>query len=60
MFPLAISGTREILAMHSSTFHRGSVTLRIGDPIPTSGLTLHDRKSVTETARERVVAQLHQ
>ncbi len=57
--PLAISGTHEILAMHSSTFHRGSVTLRIGDPIPTAGLTLHDRKSITETARERVVAMLH-
>jgi hypothetical protein len=45
--------------MHSSTFHRGSVTLRIGDPIPTAGLTLYDRKSITETARERVVAMLH-
>jgi len=54
--PVAISGTREILAMHSSTFHRGTVTLRIGDPISTEGLTLHDRKRVTEAARERVVA----
>jgi 1-acyl-sn-glycerol-3-phosphate acyltransferase len=52
--PLAISGTREILAMHSSTFHRGNVTLRIGDPIPTEGLTLHDRKSVTEALRARI------
>lgn len=49
--PLAISGTRQILAMHSATFHRGSVTLKIGEPIPTEGLTLHDRKSITETAR---------
>jgi len=49
--PLAISGTREILAMHSATFHRGDVTLRIGEPIATEGLTLHDRKSVTEAAR---------
>jgi 1-acyl-sn-glycerol-3-phosphate acyltransferase len=55
--PLAISGTREVLAMHSSTFHRGKVILRIGDPIPTEGRT---RKSITETARERVVAMLHQ
>ena len=31
--PLSISGTHEILAMHSATFHRGSVTLRIGEPI---------------------------
>jgi 1-acyl-sn-glycerol-3-phosphate acyltransferase len=58
--PLAISGTRQILAMHSATFHRGQVILRIGDPIPTDGLTLHDRKSVTETARQQVVAMLHQ
>jgi 1-acyl-sn-glycerol-3-phosphate acyltransferase len=56
--PLAISGTHEILAMHSATFHRGNVILRIGDPIPTTGLTLHDRKSLTETAREKVVSML--
>jgi 1-acyl-sn-glycerol-3-phosphate acyltransferase len=52
--PLSISGTHEILAMHSATFHRGRVILRIGDPISTNGLTLHDRKSVTETARTSV------
>lgn len=57
--PLGISGTREILAMHSATFHRGHVTLRIGEPIPTKGLTLHDRKSVTDSARKTVVALLH-
>jgi 1-acyl-sn-glycerol-3-phosphate acyltransferase len=56
--PLGISGTREILAMHSATFHRGHVTLRIGEPIPTDGLTQHDRKSVTETARASVVGLL--
>jgi 1-acyl-sn-glycerol-3-phosphate acyltransferase len=56
--PLAISGTREILAMHSATFHRGNVTLRIGNPIPTNDLTLHDRKSVTETARRTIASVL--
>jgi hypothetical protein len=45
--------------MHSSTFHRGDVTLRIGDPIPTVDLTLHDRKTVTEAAYQQVVALLH-
>jgi 1-acyl-sn-glycerol-3-phosphate acyltransferase len=54
--PLAISGSREILAMHSATFHRGQVTLRIGDPIPTEG---SNRKSVTDSAREQIVAMLH-
>jgi 1-acyl-sn-glycerol-3-phosphate acyltransferase len=57
--PLAISGTREILAMHSATFHRGAVTLRIGDPISTAGMTLHDRKSLTGRAREAVVVMLN-
>jgi len=53
--PLGISGTHEVLAMHSATFHRGRVTLRIGEPIPTAGLTLYERKSVTETARRSVM-----
>jgi 1-acyl-sn-glycerol-3-phosphate acyltransferase len=53
--PLAISGTREILPMHSATFHRGTVTLHIGDPVPTDGL---DRKSLTENIRETVVAMM--
>jgi 1-acyl-sn-glycerol-3-phosphate acyltransferase len=57
--PLALSGTREILAMHSATFRRGDVTLRIGDPIPTDGLTLHDRKPITEAVRQSVVAKLN-
>lgn len=57
--PLGISGTREVLAMHSATFHRGLVTLRIGEPIPTAGLTLHDRKSVTDSVRNTAVALLH-
>jgi 1-acyl-sn-glycerol-3-phosphate acyltransferase len=54
--PLAISGTREILAMHSATFHRGKVTLRVGDPIDTAGRT--DRKNISEAARESVQAML--
>jgi 1-acyl-sn-glycerol-3-phosphate acyltransferase len=58
--PLSISGTHEILAMHSATFHRGTVTLHIGNPIPTAGLTLHDRKTLTESTRENVMAKLHQ
>lgn len=58
MVPLAISGTREVLAMHSATFHRGRVTLRIGDPIVTNGLTLRDRKPLTESARSTVAVLL--
>jgi len=56
--PVALVGTREILAMHSATFHSGPVTLRIGDPIPTEGLTLKDRGELIATLRQQIVAML--
>jgi len=56
--PLALTGTREILAMHSATFHRGAVKLRVGDPIPTAGLVLRDRGELTEAARRKIVEML--
>ena len=58
LVPIAIIGTREILPMHSSVFHPGRVRLRIGDPLPTTGLTLRDRQALTESAREQVAALL--
>ena len=56
--PMALIGTREVLAMGAAVFHGGPVTLRIGTPIPTAGLTLRDRGVVTEAARAQVVALL--
>ena len=58
LVPIALIGTREVLAMGSGTFHRGAVRLRIGDPIPTQGLVLKDRGRLTADARERVVEML--
>ena len=56
--PMALVGTREILAMHSKVFRGGPVTLRIDDPIPTEGMKLSDRGELTESIRARVVAML--
>jgi len=56
--PIALIGTREILAMHSKTFHRGRVRIRVGEPIPTEGLVAHDRGRVTAAAREKIVEML--
>lgn len=59
LVPLAVVGAREILPMGSGTIHRGLVRLRIGDPIPTVGLTTRDdRRTLTEAAREQVVRML--
>ncbi len=43
LVPLAIIGTREVLPMHSAMLRRGTVTLRVGDPISTVGMCSSDR-----------------
>ena len=58
LVPLALLGSREILPMGSATIRHGKVRLVVGDPIPTAGLTLHERRRLTEMAREQVVSML--
>ncbi len=58
LVPIALIGTRHVMAMGSATIHRGAVVLRIGDPIPTDRLTLHDRQALTDTVRERIAGML--
>src|SRR5713101_9885192 len=56
--PIVMTGTREVLPMGSMQIMSGVVELRIGDPIPTSSLTLKDRARLTQTLREKVVELL--
>jgi 1-acyl-sn-glycerol-3-phosphate acyltransferase len=59
LLPIALIGTREVMAMGSPVFHPfRRVTLRIGDPIPTDGFTTRDRGQLTEAVREQIVAML--
>ena len=59
LLPIALIGTREVMAMGSPVFHPfRRVTLRIGDPIPTAGLTTRDRGRLTDAVREQIVAML--
>jgi 1-acyl-sn-glycerol-3-phosphate acyltransferase len=52
--PVAISGMHKVLPMHGALIRPGNVTIRIGDPISTTGLTLHDRGRLTQKIYERV------
>jgi 1-acyl-sn-glycerol-3-phosphate acyltransferase len=56
--PVVLTGTREVMAMGSATLRRGHVRLRIGDPIPTEGLSLRDREALIEAARVKIVEML--
>ena len=55
--PLGIAGTRAVLPMGSNYMRGGPVVLRIGDPIPTAAMKLHDRSQLTALL-ERQVAEL--
>ncbi len=52
--PIGISGTRAVVPIGSIIVRPGDVRLRIGGPIPTAGLALHDRHKLTGQLRERV------
>jgi 1-acyl-sn-glycerol-3-phosphate acyltransferase len=52
--PVAIVGARELLPMGSIHLRSGKVTVRVGDPIPTDGLTIKDRDELTLRLRREV------
>jgi 1-acyl-sn-glycerol-3-phosphate acyltransferase len=56
--PVALVGPREILPMGSLLVRRGRVKVRIGEPIPTRGMTVKDRATLTEAARAQVARML--
>ncbi|HEV2202459.1 MAG TPA: lysophospholipid acyltransferase family protein [Bryobacteraceae bacterium] len=58
LVPIALIGTRKIMAYGSATIRSGRVRLRIGNPIPTEGLLLKDRDRLTNALRERIVEML--
>jgi len=54
LVPIGLIGMHEILPMHSANVQAGPVILRIGDPIPTDRLKLHDRGRITQELRDQV------
>jgi 1-acyl-sn-glycerol-3-phosphate acyltransferase len=52
--PLGLIGMYKILPMHSVHMRSGHVTLRVGEPIETKGMTLADRGRLTRQLRDRV------
>jgi 1-acyl-sn-glycerol-3-phosphate acyltransferase len=60
LVPIALKGTRKILPYGSGHVRSGTVTMRIGDPIPTTQASPHDRVRLTEELRHRIVALLEE
>ena len=58
IIPMALIGTREAMPMHGVAIRGGDVTIRIGDPISTQGLTTRDREALTRRLRGAVTELL--
>lgn len=58
--PVALIGTRAVLPFGSGRIRPGEVTLKVGEPIDTTKLTLRDRGKVTEEIRAQIVSMLGQ
>ena len=56
--PVAIVGMRELLPMNSIHIRSGRVVVRVGEPIPTSGLKSTDRAVLTERLYREIGALL--
>ena len=52
--PIGLVNTRNVLRMHSSVIYPGSIEVHIGDPIPTAGMSLHDRARLNTMLEEQV------
>jgi 1-acyl-sn-glycerol-3-phosphate acyltransferase len=53
--PVRIDGTFEMLPRGSLALRAGSTRVRIGVPIPTTGLTYEDRDALTTRCREEII-----
>ena len=56
--PVAIKGSREIMPRGAALIRAGTVTVEVGEPIPTAGLTNGDREALIAKVRARVAEML--
>lgn len=58
--PVAISGGRDAMRKGSAIVRPVNVDVRIGEPVPTKGLSVDDRDELITVVRERIEALLRQ
>ena len=56
--PVAIRGSRDVMPRGAALIRAGTVSLEVGEPIPTAGLKTADRDALIEKVRARVAAML--
>jgi 1-acyl-sn-glycerol-3-phosphate acyltransferase len=56
LVPVAVVGSRDVMPKGSLRVRSGSITLRIGTPIPTEGSTIRDRNRLLDASWNAIVA----
>lgn len=56
LVPVAIVGSRDIMPKGSMMVRPGTITLRIGEPIPTEGSTIRDRNRLLKESWDAIAA----
>jgi 1-acyl-sn-glycerol-3-phosphate acyltransferase len=56
VIPMALIGTHELLPIHTGEIHPVPVKLVVGDPIPTTGLTMKDVDSLTQQLMDTIAS----
>ena len=55
LVPLALSGVYDLLPMHTHSFYPGQLTLTIGEPIETQGMTVRQVEELNQQLRAAIV-----
>jgi len=54
LVPIALSGVFDLLPMHTRHFYPGEITLTVGEPISTTGMTLRQVEELNSRLRESI------
>jgi 1-acyl-sn-glycerol-3-phosphate acyltransferase len=54
LVPIALSGVYDLLPMHTRHFYPGDITLTVGEPIDTTGLTIRQTDELNARLREAI------
>jgi len=58
ILPVAIDGTYEVYSANARWLTPGPVTIRVGTPIPTEGLTVRDKDRLLNESRAQILSML--
>ena len=54
LVPIALSGVYDLLPIHTRHFYSGKLTLTVGEPIETKGMTLRQTDELTAQLRDAI------